>query len=538
MKRIVIAALALLCVAGNAWGYRPPTGGAAPVNPGNSPTSVTLNDYLGARPVDVRNYIGATGASCAVNIAGAVDAAYAAGVRAVFLPANCTYIPTGNQTPDGLGIVGGSLQTSIVASSSETGAAALLGPHGWVQNIAVRDQFCYSGANPAATSKLCPVVYKINIGDDAGELATWAYAFAMRAGAQSTGPTGVVSTDIPLIQLAEGSAGGDGIYIAATGATSSALRVVPNGSAANGLYVLPGWNQSTGPVGGNLVSYAVFDKDFTNFSNGAGSVYVDRVGDGTNVSPSIVIADPDALGNSYTRAAVAVTLNHQTSGSVVNLFQGTTAFSGNGVFMNFGVSGSFSGNFVLLQVAGTSVYEVDASGVAHATGLLLGKLANSASALPTNSVSAVENLKWSSAGDQSVRATFHLAASGSGTTAIRPTTDGTGTATTGNCGNLVIDNVKAVLHGIVLNATDETTPANDYAWFLPAAQLTRYTGVVSTVFHTMGTPTTSSNGTVTGASVSATADTTNACMNLAFTPPTGNTDTWRVVASFLIDRTQ
>jgi hypothetical protein len=80
---------------------------------------------------------------------------------------------------------------------------------------------------------------------------------------------------------------------------------------------------------------------------------------------------------------------------------------------------------------------------------------------------------------------------------------------------------------ILLEATDVSNSANDYTWSLPVGNLTRTGGNAA---WQAGVPAILSNGAVTGASVSASADTTNQCLNLSFTPPTGNSDTWHSVA--------
>jgi hypothetical protein len=117
---------------------------------------------------------------------------------------------------------------------------------------------------------------------------------------------------------------------------------------------------------------------------------------------------------------------------------------------------------------------------------------------------------------------------GSGATAaaFRMTADGGG-AGNFNCMNL-IDN-RAHGFSVRLHARDFTTAGTDYDWFLPQAMLSRDAGAASTVL-TLGTPTVLSRGTVTGVAVTASADTTNGCLNLSFTPPTGNAHTWHAVA--------
>jgi hypothetical protein len=81
---------------------------------------------------------------------------------------------------------------------------------------------------------------------------------------------------------------------------------------------------------------------------------------------------------------------------------------------------------------------------------------------------------------------------------------------------------------IRLSAIDHTAPANSYAWTMPMALLSRQSAASTTAL-ALGTPGALSTGTGSGASVSLTADTSNAGINLTFTPPSG-TDTWDVFA--------
>lgn len=120
-----------------------------------------------------------------------------------------------------------------------------------------------------------------------------------------------------------------------------------------------------------------------------------------------------------------------------------------------------------------------------------------------------------------------LRGTGSSTTAIRLTADGA-TAGGSNCVN--VGNSKAYSIKVSLHARDFTTAGSDYDWMLPQGEMTR-DATASTTAISLGTPTTVSRGTVTGAGVTAAADTTNGCLNLSFTPPSANTtDVWHVVA--------
>lgn len=79
-------------------------------------------------------------------------------------------------------------------------------------------------------------------------------------------------------------------------------------------------------------------------------------------------------------------------------------------------------------------------------------------------------------------------------------------------------------------ALDHTTVANNEEWSSWGGLMTRGASAATTAVSMSSTPTPVTNGTVTGSSIAASADTTNGCLNLSFTPPTSNTDTWRVVA--------
>jgi hypothetical protein len=111
------------------------------------------------------------------------------------------------------------------------------------------------------------------------------------------------------------------------------------------------------------------------------------------------------------------------------------------------------------------------------------------------------------------------------------TIDGTGTATSTNVGNINSNNIKAGIQGLTVIATSITTPGKDYTYYVPISFLARYNGAISTVYQA-GTPQIFTNGSVAGASVSVISDTVNAAMNIQFTPPTSNTDTWHVLATW------
>jgi hypothetical protein len=115
-------------------------------------------------------------------------------------------------------------------------------------------------------------------------------------------------------------------------------------------------------------------------------------------------------------------------------------------------------------------------------------------------------------------------ASGTDTTPVRLFATGS-SATSSNCVNLTFAN-SAYNLSIQLIAIDETTPGNIYVWTQPAALLWRGATASTSNYADVGTPIIGGQGTTTGITVSQTADTTQACLNTTFTPPTGNTHVW------------
>jgi hypothetical protein len=114
--------------------------------------------------------------------------------------------------------------------------------------------------------------------------------------------------------------------------------------------------------------------------------------------------------------------------------------------------------------------------------------------------------------------------------ALRLTSDAAG-ANLNNCVNLQQRAGLAYAVTINIAAIDVTTPTNSIFWNAWTGEIDRPTNAASTHVAMNATPTPLTNGMVTGSAIAASADTTgDACLNLSFTPPTGNTDTWHVSA--------
>jgi hypothetical protein len=119
--------------------------------------------------------------------------------------------------------------------------------------------------------------------------------------------------------------------------------------------------------------------------------------------------------------------------------------------------------------------------------------------------------------------------SAANTTPVRLTADAL-TAGAVNTVNVTYSNSAYAL-AVRLIAVDGTAGSNFYTWTQPLGLLRR-NGIAATVAYTaVGTPVTGGAGTTTGIVITEAADTTNGGYSLTFTPPTGNTAIWRVVAT-------
>lgn len=113
------------------------------------------------------------------------------------------------------------------------------------------------------------------------------------------------------------------------------------------------------------------------------------------------------------------------------------------------------------------------------------------------------------------------------TSVARLTSDGNA-AGSANCINIP-NNSAYSLTITNVGAFDHTTIANNESWGSWSGLMTRGANASTTAVTMDSTPTPKTNGTVTGSSIAVSADTTNGCLNVSFTPPTSNTDTWNEV---------
>jgi hypothetical protein len=146
---------------------------------------------------------------------------------------------------------------------------------------------------------------------------------------------------------------GDGIYAQTTGTAtgsgaSNAINVF-SGTAATPTAVGTGINiQRYGVgVGLNIVG-----------ESGSGTAALVEVQQGTPGTSLYLLDTGDT-----TLETIAVTLTAKTSGNAFNVYHATSTMSGAAIQMNMGNSaGSFTGKFMSLQIAGSEVFNVNASG--------------------------------------------------------------------------------------------------------------------------------------------------------------------------------
>lgn len=111
--------------------------------------------------------------------------------------------------------------------------------------------------------------------------------------------------------------------------------------------------------------------------------------------------------------------------------------------------------------------------------------------------------------------------------AVRLTADQL-TAGAANCINIPNNSAYTII--VTITAFDHTTVTKSATWPVWSGLLTRGANAAATAVTMNSTPTPLTNGTLTGQAVAVTADTTNGCINVSYTPPTTNTDTFNVVA--------
>jgi hypothetical protein len=142
----------------------------------------------------------------------AVNAAIAAGFRRIFLPANTTYIPTGDTTPDDVELQGQDQATSIISVANRLTTLLRAGARSIVRNVSIIDLFGDTQNNPPV-QKPCPMGEFRNVSDSPVYLSTWVGTPSIiNLGPNYTGPTGVLTTETQGPVILMQSPNSDGQY--------------------------------------------------------------------------------------------------------------------------------------------------------------------------------------------------------------------------------------------------------------------------------------------------------------------------------------
>jgi hypothetical protein len=300
-------------------------------------------------------------------------------------------------------------------------------------------------------------------------------------------------------------------------ATITGLALTGNligGNAADGVYI--GSNSTHFSITGNIIGPSA---DFG--ANGNGLIinadsqdYYIVVGNNmlgnttTNFSDGGTGQNRQVLGNVVGCLAIA--------GSICNAGAGSNSASGTGAIVNGGFGNTAAGYHSVVS-GGDSNYVGGAYSAAPG-----GQQSNDRSRYGVECFSSKANVTASDA--QFCDTVLH--GIGSSTTAIRVTSDGA-TAGSADCVNIPSNAMYVLTINVaILDFTNTTKNATYNEW---TGVMSRTTGVGTTALTMNTTPTPIQNGTF-APTISATADTTNACLNLSITPPAANTDTIHVVA--------
>lgn len=444
----------------------------------------------------------------------------------------------------------------------------LLGASGYFAGFSNGLTFTASGGN-AGTAALNPITLTTNATSAAG---TYVLIFASTSGlvaGESVNCGGfssgvapyspIISLTATQVTIKDALAGGGGLSGVASG-QSCTFSIAATSQAAAGTYTLS-YNGATydlaAPSGGNSQSGVSPSGGVLTFSDlvipltgtpvsGDSWTIVVPTPSGLNVVNFVDKANshadpafgPGATGTApYGTGREKMSFTTQSSGVGIGSSDGT--FSSSSIPKATGrnsaaiggasiASGPYSSALAGSGNAASGFYSTNVGGTNNAasgiaSGILGGQNATDRGNYNTQ---AWASGQFSAKGD--AQETRHLLR-GSGTTAsaFRLTADAA-SAGAANCVN--IPNNTAYQLVIDVLAFDHTTVSKNEEWSSWSGLLTRGANAAATSLLMNSTPTPQTNGTLTGSAISASADTTQGCVNISFTPPTGNTDTWRAIA--------
>lgn len=321
--------------------------------------SPTLGQMFAGSAVPVEAYMRA-GDSLA-NVAPAVARAVAAGHKILRLPANSTYIPPNNTTPADVTLVGDPNRTSVVSVANRATDLLAIGARSSLRDIGIISSFCDQKTQPNNTQKICSVGQVDNVSDTTFAAQNWVGTrLFVNSGPNYTGPSGVVSHDLPSIQLIANGAGTDAIYAASNADKASAARLVTSAAGAVGAQIFNGLGCPT-CSGTNGIRI----NEFGDGANNQKSLAFSRIGDAT----SIYADDYSSKDASHQRPWMQFAMSKQAGGNVIDLYQSGIGFAGNFMHINAAGGGAgWTGNYVAFDRGGSRVFRVDANGSVETLG--------------------------------------------------------------------------------------------------------------------------------------------------------------------------
>jgi hypothetical protein len=277
----------------------------------------------------------------------AFQSAISAGAKRIFIPKNTLWIPTDNFVPGDIEYIGEDWKTVIIKAANPDTQYITVGPRAILRNVSIWDKVgvdnpeaVRGGPNSARAVRLL-----VNLRDENTVFSHW----HEEAISIDTGVTGV---DQPAVAVNVKGIG-DGYW----------AGVVENGVGYR-VHVNEGSPNQTG-TGIEVQLFSAGRGIHAVSKPGSSGDALVHLGAEADV-PSLVITP-----TVETAKDVQITANAKTTGQIINMYHSSSDFSGIGILMNFGdASGSFTGSFLVCQVAGNSRFNILADGTTYAMGLL------------------------------------------------------------------------------------------------------------------------------------------------------------------------
>lgn len=305
-------------------------------------------DGVGSGVADIRQYGAVWTGGSYTGVTAAVEAAVAAGFTKVFLPANCTYVPTANTTPDNVEIIGEDWNTSIISVANRATDNLFCGAKGKLVNVGIISLFGDSVVTPVI-NKTCPVGVFYNQSDSVGFVGVWMYQPVVINTGVVTSPDGHTGTDVPAFAIAQLTSG-DGIFLGLQGTGSTGVRINCAGVGDTGMLIYS--NGGTDP-------HTQIRLNEVGTSPNSKGLYIQRETDGP-----INIYYEETTAGPFTSNLQEWFLNHQSSGSFIRLSQAITPYSGDLISLDTGAAGgTFTGTFLKCTVANALRFAIYNNGV-------------------------------------------------------------------------------------------------------------------------------------------------------------------------------